>query len=144
AVLARPLWPSGSICWTQAMPPKWPAARRCLVNGVCWLPPGLNCRACISWPRRWSGGAAAFPTPGTLWVAPTRCVTPLSVHGRNALMIGSAPRFLSYRVGATLLHRLDPRAKLLGTTVIVANALFASIPQGMIVAYALGAVALFS
>jgi energy-coupling factor transport system permease protein len=59
-------------------------------------------------------------------------------------MIGSAPRFLSYRVGTTLLHRLDSRTKLLGTAVVVANALFASVPQGMIVAYALGAIAVIA
>jgi energy-coupling factor transport system permease protein len=54
-------------------------------------------------------------------------------------VIGSQPRFLTYQVGTSLLHRLDPRTKLLGTVVIVADVLIASVPLGMIVAYALGA-----
>jgi energy-coupling factor transport system permease protein len=54
-------------------------------------------------------------------------------------MIGSTPRFLSYQVGSSVLHRLDPRTKLLGVAAIVANVLIASVPRGMIVAYALGA-----
>lgn len=56
-------------------------------------------------------------------------------------MIGSTPRFLSYQAGESILHRLDPRAKLLCTVAIAADALMASVPQGMIVAYALGAIA---
>jgi energy-coupling factor transport system permease protein len=54
-------------------------------------------------------------------------------------MLGSAPRFLSYQAGESPLHRLDARTKLIGTAVIVAGALAASVPQGMIVMYALGA-----
>lgn len=38
-----------------------------------------------------------------------------------------------------MLHRLDPRTKLILTTVIVADALIASVPAGMVVVYALGA-----
>jgi energy-coupling factor transport system permease protein len=52
-------------------------------------------------------------------------------------MIGSTPRFLSYQAGESPLHRLDARTKLLGTAVIVADALAASVPQGMIAMYAL-------
>lgn len=52
-------------------------------------------------------------------------------------MLGSAPRFLSYQAGESPLHRLDARTKLIGTVVIVADALAASVPQGMIVMYAL-------
>lgn len=54
-------------------------------------------------------------------------------------MLGSAPRFLSYQAGESILHRLDPRTKLIGTAAIVAGTLAASVPQGMIVMYALGA-----
>ncbi len=53
-------------------------------------------------------------------------------------MLGSTPRFLSYQAGESILHRLDARTKLLGTAVVVADALIASIPAGMAVAYALG------
>jgi energy-coupling factor transport system permease protein len=56
-------------------------------------------------------------------------------------MIGNTPRFLSYQVGTSALHRLDPRTKLLGVGAIVADALIASVPGGMIVAYVLGVVA---
>jgi energy-coupling factor transport system permease protein len=56
-------------------------------------------------------------------------------------MIGSSPRFLNYEAGDTILHRLDPRTKLLGTIAIMADALIASVPRGMIVAYALGVAA---
>jgi energy-coupling factor transport system permease protein len=56
-------------------------------------------------------------------------------------MIGNTPRFLSYQVGTSLLHRLDPRMKLLGVAAIVTDALMASVPGGMIIAYAFGAVA---
>lgn len=55
-------------------------------------------------------------------------------------MVGNNVQFLSYRAGGTLLHRLDPRTKLLGTVAVVADVLVASVPQGMIVAYALGVV----
>jgi energy-coupling factor transport system permease protein len=53
-------------------------------------------------------------------------------------MMGSSPRFLTYQVGASVLHRLDPRTKLLAMAVIVADALIAKVPWGMVVAYALG------
>jgi energy-coupling factor transport system permease protein len=53
-------------------------------------------------------------------------------------MIGSSPRFLNYEAGDSILHRLDPRTKLLGTMAIMADALMASVPRGMIVAYAIG------
>lgn len=56
-------------------------------------------------------------------------------------MIDRAPNFLSYQAGESVLHRLDPRTKLLCTATIAADALMASVPQGMVVAYALGAVA---
>jgi energy-coupling factor transport system permease protein len=56
-------------------------------------------------------------------------------------MIASSPRFLSYQAGTTVLHRLDPRAKLLFTVAIVADILIASAPWGIILAYALGALA---
>ena len=56
-------------------------------------------------------------------------------------MIGSTPRFLSYQVGDSVLHRMDPRTKLLGAFAIMADALLASVPFGMLTAYALGAVA---
>ncbi|MGH2441968.1 MAG: energy-coupling factor transporter transmembrane component T family protein [Chloroflexota bacterium] len=52
-------------------------------------------------------------------------------------MIGTA-RFLSYHPGVTYLHRIDPRTKLLGALAVAAAALMASVPYGMIVAYALG------
>jgi energy-coupling factor transport system permease protein len=55
-------------------------------------------------------------------------------------VLGSTPRFLSYQAGESVLHRLDARTKLIGTAAIVAGALAASVPQGMIVMYALGAV----
>jgi energy-coupling factor transport system permease protein len=56
-------------------------------------------------------------------------------------MIGSQPRFLTYQVGESVLHRLDPRTKLLCTVAIVAAALIANVPVGMAVVYALGALA---
>lgn len=56
-------------------------------------------------------------------------------------MIGSTPRFLSYQVGDSVLHKLDPRTKLLCTVAIVADALIANVPFGMAVAYALGVLA---
>lgn len=56
-------------------------------------------------------------------------------------MLGNAPRFLSYEVGNSVLHRLDPRTKLLGMVGLFADALVANVPFGMIAAYALGAVA---
>src|SRR5437764_7472774 len=56
----------------------------------------------------------------------------------------STPRFLSYQAGDSLLHRLDPRTKLLCMVVIVADALLASVPQGMLVVYALALVAALS
>lgn len=58
-------------------------------------------------------------------------------------MLGSQVQFLSYQAGDTPLHRLDPRTKLLATVLIVADALMASIPQGMILAYALALVLAF-
>ncbi len=54
-------------------------------------------------------------------------------------MIGSSPRFLTYRTGTSLLHRLDARTKLLCTMTIVADALICNVPWGMGVAYALAA-----
>jgi energy-coupling factor transport system permease protein len=54
-------------------------------------------------------------------------------------MIGNVPRFLSYQAGTTLLHRLDPRTKLLCTVVIVGDALIASVPVGIGVAFAFAA-----
>jgi len=56
-------------------------------------------------------------------------------------MITSGPQLLSYQTGNTFLHRLDPRAKLLGAAVIVAGVLLAGTPAAMVAAYALGAVA---
>lgn len=56
-------------------------------------------------------------------------------------MLDNPPRLLTYRVGETVLHRLDPRTKLFGMAIIVADALMASVPRGMIAAYALGLVA---
>lgn len=56
-------------------------------------------------------------------------------------MIGSSPRFLSYQAGATILHRMDPRAKLLCTVAIVADVLVASAPWGIVLSYGLGALA---
>jgi energy-coupling factor transport system permease protein len=55
-------------------------------------------------------------------------------------MLGSSPRFLSYQAGESVLHRLDPRTKLIGTAAIVAGVLAASVPQGMIVMYTLGVI----
>lgn len=55
-------------------------------------------------------------------------------------MIGDAPRFLNYEPGNSILHRLDPRTKLFIAFAVVTDALIASIPIGMIFAYALGAV----
>lgn len=54
-------------------------------------------------------------------------------------MIGNQVRFLSFQVGDSILHRLDPRTKLLGTAVIVAAVLVANVPYGMAAAYVLGA-----
>lgn len=54
-------------------------------------------------------------------------------------MIGSQIRFLSYQAGDSALHELDPRTKLLGTIVIVADALIAGLPFGMLAAYIAGA-----
>ncbi|GAC1463292.1 MAG: energy-coupling factor transporter transmembrane protein EcfT [Gemmatimonadaceae bacterium] len=54
-------------------------------------------------------------------------------------MIGDTPRFLNYEPGDSILHRLDPRTKLLAAIAVVADALVASVPGGMIVAYLLGA-----
>lgn len=56
-------------------------------------------------------------------------------------MVGNAPRFLTYQVGASVLHRLDPRTKLLAAAFIAADALIASVPRGMVAAYVLGVVA---
>jgi energy-coupling factor transport system permease protein len=56
-------------------------------------------------------------------------------------VIDRGPNFLSYQAGNSILHRLDPRTKLLCTAALAADALMASVPQGMVVAYALGAVA---
>ena len=55
-------------------------------------------------------------------------------------MIGNTPRFLSYQSGDSILHRLDPRTKLLCTVIVIVDALLASVPQGMIVVYALALV----
>jgi energy-coupling factor transport system permease protein len=52
-------------------------------------------------------------------------------------MIGSDIRFLSYRVGTSFLHRLDPRTKILGVAVIVTDALIAVKPLPLAVALAL-------
>ena len=49
-------------------------------------------------------------------------------------MIGNVPRFLSYQAGATALHQLDPRTKLLCTATIVGDALIASVPLGIALA----------
>jgi energy-coupling factor transport system permease protein len=51
-------------------------------------------------------------------------------------MIGNVPRFLSYQAGTTFLHRLDPRTKLLCTALIVGDALIASVPFGIALAFA--------
>jgi energy-coupling factor transport system permease protein len=56
-------------------------------------------------------------------------------------MLGSSPRFLTYQVGTSLLHRLDPRTKLLATVVIVADALLAGTWPAIAVALLMGAVA---
>src|SRR5947209_9827255 len=48
-------------------------------------------------------------------------------------MIGTIPRFLTYEPGDTPLHRLDPRTKLLGTVLLTADALLASVPRGIAV-----------
>jgi energy-coupling factor transport system permease protein len=55
-------------------------------------------------------------------------------------MIGNVPRFLTYQAGTTVLHRLDPRTKLLCTAAIVGDALIASVPLGIGIALAFGAV----
>jgi energy-coupling factor transport system permease protein len=62
-------------------------------------------------------------------------------HGRTGTVIGNTPKFLSYQTGDTVLHRLDPRSKLLGVVALVTAALLASVPLGMIAAYAFGALA---
>lgn len=49
-------------------------------------------------------------------------------------MIGNVPRFLSYQAGVTILHRLDPRTKLLCAAAIVGDALIASVPFGIALA----------
>jgi energy-coupling factor transport system permease protein len=54
-------------------------------------------------------------------------------------VIDNVPRFLTYQSGATILHRLDPRTKLLCTVVLVADALIAGVPAGMIAAYLVAA-----
>jgi len=54
-------------------------------------------------------------------------------------VIGETPRLLTFQAGDSVLHRLDPRTKLLATFAVVAAALMASLPLGMIVAYAMGA-----
>lgn len=54
-------------------------------------------------------------------------------------MIGNTPRFLTYEVGDSVLHRLDPRTKLIGTVIITADALLASVPWGIIAALTFGA-----
>ncbi|HEX6508910.1 MAG TPA: energy-coupling factor transporter transmembrane protein EcfT [Chloroflexota bacterium] len=51
-------------------------------------------------------------------------------------MIGNVPRFLTYQAGTTVMHRLDPRTKLLCTAAIVGDALIAGVPVGMIATYA--------
>lgn len=56
-------------------------------------------------------------------------------------MIGSSPRFLSYEPGNTILHRMDPRAKVLCTAAIVAAALVADKPLAVALALATGALA---
>jgi energy-coupling factor transport system permease protein len=65
----------------------------------------------------------------------------LSATGEAGTMIGSSPRFLSYQVGGSILHRLDPRTKLLGAAALVGDVLIASLPSGMIVPFVLGALA---
>ncbi len=55
-------------------------------------------------------------------------------------MIGNVPRFLSYQAGDTVLHRLDPRTKLLCAAAIVGDALVASVPRGMVVAFLFAAI----
>jgi energy-coupling factor transport system permease protein len=67
------------------------------------------------------------------------CAPPSSRTG-GGIMIGSRVRFLSYEVGHSFLHRLDPRTKLLGMVVVVADALIAGIPYGMGAAYLLGVI----
>lgn len=54
-------------------------------------------------------------------------------------MIGRTPRFLTYQVGDTILHRLDPRTKILAAGLIAADALMASLPFGMAAALLIGA-----
>jgi energy-coupling factor transport system permease protein len=54
-------------------------------------------------------------------------------------MIGNIPRFLTYEPGETFFHRLDPRTKLLGTVLITADALLASVPRGIVVLLVFGA-----
>ncbi|MGH2448910.1 MAG: CbiQ family ECF transporter T component [Chloroflexota bacterium] len=56
-------------------------------------------------------------------------------------MLGSAPRLLTYQVGDSALHRLDPRAKLMATAGVVAAVLLAGGPASFVIAYGLGAIA---
>jgi energy-coupling factor transport system permease protein len=55
-------------------------------------------------------------------------------------MLGSTPRFLTYQPGETILHRLDPRTKLLCAGLVAADSLIASVPRGIVAAYVLGAI----
>lgn len=56
-------------------------------------------------------------------------------------MLNSAPRFLTYEAGDSRLHTLDPRTKLAGAALLVADVLMSSVPRGIVVAYMLGALA---
>lgn len=53
-------------------------------------------------------------------------------------MLGNPVQFLSYQAGHSVLHRLDPRTKLLGAVLVVADVLAASVPWGMLIAYVFG------
>jgi energy-coupling factor transport system permease protein len=53
-------------------------------------------------------------------------------------VLGSSPRFLNFEPGESILHRLDPRIKLLAMFAVIADALIASVPAGIIAAYLLG------
>jgi len=55
-------------------------------------------------------------------------------------MLGSSPRFLNFEPGDSIRHRLDPRTKLLAMFAVIADALIASVPGGIIAAYLLGVV----
>src|SRR5438309_1892079 len=97
----------------------------------------LSYQACTSWQAPWKrGGVLSQTSP-----LPTSSSRPSCSTGRRRAVIGSTPRFLSYRAGTTLLHELDPRAKLLCTVAIVADILVASAPWGVVLAYILGAIA---